>query len=104
MSLFDFCLNVSLVFSKGVKFRNVLCEIVVKLGKLYLVKSVKLDLEYYGLACKLFCVVLFGEGNVNVKFLTDIVTDNFFLKAGDKLTRTKFKREVFTLSALKGSY
>ena len=58
-------------------------------------------LEYCGLACKLFCVVFGGEGNVYVKVFTNLVANDFFFKAGDEVAGTKLEGIIFALAAFK---
>ena len=103
MSLLDFSLNVSSVFSKCIKFRNVLCEIIVKLRKLDLVDLVKLALEGSSLACELLCVILLGEGNVYVELLIDGLANDLILKAGNEVTRADLEGLLFCCAACKSN-
>ena len=101
MSLFNFCLNVCLIFSKCIKFGNVLSKIVVKLGELNLGDSVDLYLEGSILACEILSVILGGEGNVNVKFLVDALANDLLLKSGNEGTGAELKSVISALAALK---
>ena len=103
MSLLDFCLNVSAIFSKGVKFGNVLCKVIVKLGKLNLGNSVYTALEASFLASKLFCMIVSRERNVYVELITDLVACNLLLKAGNEGAGAELKGVVLTLAALKSN-
>ena len=75
VSLLNLCLDVSLIFIKGVKFGNILCKLVVKLGKLIELDLVQLALEDCGLACKLLCMVIFREGYIDIELVADVLAD-----------------------------
>ena len=101
MSTLDFCLQIGFVFIYGIEFGYVLCELIVDCGKLDNVYSLKLYLENRSLARKLGSVILFGEGNIDIKFIADGMTDDLILKAGNKLTRSELKRGVLCFAAFK---
>ena len=101
VSLLDFCPYVGAIFSKGIKFRNVFCKLIVSSGQLGLLNTVQLYLEYGSLASQVLCVIVSREGNVNVKFITDGVANNLILKAGDKLAGAKLQIKLFGLAAVK---
>ena len=101
MSLFNFSLDVCLIFIECIEFGNILSEIVVKLGKLDLVDGVELYLEYCSLASELFGMILGGECNAYVELVADVLANDLLLKAGDKLTGAKEKGLLFSCAAVK---
>ena len=101
MSTLDFCLQIGFVFIYGIEFGYVLCELIVDCGKLDNVYSLKLYLENRSLARKLGSVILFGEGNIDIKFITDGMTDDLILNAGNKLPRSELKRGVLCFASFK---
>ena len=101
MSLQDLCLNISTVFSEGIEFGNVLSEIVIQRGQLDLGDALEANLEGSSLAGQLCSMVLLGEGNVYVELLTDLVTGDLLLKAGDEGAGAKLQVVVLALAAFK---
>ena len=98
---FKLGLDVSLVFSKCVEFTYILCKFVVKLSEFLALDFVNLALEYCGLACKIFSIVIFGECYVYVEFFINILAYNLFFKTGNESAAADFKAEVFCLAAFK---
>ena len=62
---------------------------------------VELHLEGGGFALQLLGVVIFGEGDVDVELIADVVADDLLLKAGDELAGADGQAEVLALAAVK---
>ena len=101
MTLFYFSRNISAVFSKSIKAGNFYCKIIVELRELLENDGVELNLEYSFLACKLCCMILGGEGYVNVELFASVMTYNTLFKAGNELTGTESKLVSAVLTAVK---
>ena len=61
----------------------------------------KLDLENYRCSCKLLGLIILGEGYIDVKLISHIMSDNLILKSGYKLSAAKLKGKLLSLSAVK---
>ncbi len=80
----------------------VLSKFVIKFGEFFYLDFVKFYLKHCFLGSKLRGILL-GEGYIDIKLVTDFVTDNLFLKAGNELTVTYGEVVFFCFTALKGN-
>ena len=78
-------LKVCLKLLESIELAYVLRKLIVNLRKLANLYLMQLYLENSFLTCKLFGTVILGEGNVYVKLVADVLSDNLLLKAGNKL-------------------
>ena len=80
--------------------RRVLDELVGKLGKLLALQGIELHVEHRGLTLKVFRLIIFGEGNVDVLFLADRHTHDLIFKPGNELTAAERKIEALRFAAV----
>ena len=102
LSLEHILFNALFKLVNGFIFAHILGELIVKLGKLLNLYLVKLNLEYCVLGGKLGSVIL-RELNIDIEFITDAVTDNLILKAGNESTGADGQAVFFSLAAVKSN-
>ena len=87
------------VFRYGILLGNILDEIVVDLGQLFLLDLMELDLELSVLALEVLRLIVLGELYIDGEFLIGAVTDDLLLKAGDKVAGAQLEVVVLRLAA-----
>ena len=68
-------LNVFLVLCKSIELGYVYSKLIIQLRKLLCGDCLNRNLKECRLTCKLLCMILGREGNINVYFFTDVLTD-----------------------------
>ena len=101
-SLCNFILNIGFIFIQCVEFGNILREFIVESGELLELQGIELRLEDGFLSRKIFCVIVLGEGDLDIKLVTGFLADDLLFEAGDEGTRAERQVVLFRLAALKG--
>ena len=84
----------------GIEFRSILDKVIVQLRDLFKLDIMNGDLENDSLARKVLCLIILGEGDVQIALLTLLHADHLLFKAGNEGVGTDLELIALCSAAL----